>query len=519
MHRDSTYKPGAHSLPLLGLLGLMASATVCAQLPAREEGTWVAPIENEAVIGTSENGNTPLLTADELEALVGPVALYPDNLLAIVLPASTYPLEIVQAARFLERFAVDSSLTPDENWDDSIVALLNYPEVVEMMNDDIDWAWKLGEAVVAQQTAVVAAVESFRDKAYAVGNLKSDEYQTVTKDGDIIEIAPVNEEVIYVPYYKPERVVVYSQRPVYHYYPRAYPLYYYPYTDNYHFGNGFFWGVTTAFTIGWASDYLRVYHHSYYGHPYYGHSYYGQHYRHSSINVHNSYYVNNHRRRSHDSHRSGDYWRPRHSGGARPGLHVARNHYYRGSEGGRHGWGDQSSEDRHSSTRNYRDGRMNGLSNNTHGQRSRIIPVNSQSRSASGVSQLDRGQSNTPRQSTHRSSTPKGNSEAIRLRVRDSSTTLRSAARASAPQRLIQKQASKSTAKGGKRSSLEVNKQRPVVQRSNRQTLARVNSRSRQAPARYQPRVSSSGRTAARNSRAQVRSHRPTNRMNHAWRN
>ena len=216
---------------------------------------------------------------------------------------------------------------------------------------------------------------------------------------------------------------------------------------------------------------------------------------------------------------------------------------------------------------------MNGLSHNNHGQRSRIIPVNSQSRgatstraqnrsndsrlaatrgsntlgvsdrssnkpgnrfsrksaerptlefrqrdkntySASGVSRLDRGQSNTPRQSTNRSSTPKGNSEAIRLRARESSTTLRSAARSSAPQRMIQKQPSKSTAKGGKRSSLEVNNQRPVVQISNRQTLARVNSPSQQAPARYQPRASSSGRTAARNSRAQARSHRRTNRMN-----
>ncbi len=282
MHGDTTYKRGTQSLPMLGLLGLMASAMVCAQVPLDEDG-WVAPIENEAVIGASEKGNTPLLTADELEALVGPVALYPDDLLAIVLPASTYPLEIVQAARFLERFEADSSLKPDENWDDSIVALLNYPEVVDMMNEDLDWTWRLGEAVVAQQPAVVRAVESFRDQAWTAGNLKSDEHQSVSRSEGVIEIAPLVEDVIYVPYYEPARVVVYSPRPEYHYYPRAYPLYYYPYSPGHNFRYGFFWGVSTAFAIGWSSDYLHVYHHSYHGHPYYGNAYYGHHYRRPSI--------------------------------------------------------------------------------------------------------------------------------------------------------------------------------------------------------------------------------------------
>ncbi|HEY7672871.1 MAG TPA: DUF3300 domain-containing protein, partial [Gammaproteobacteria bacterium] len=74
---------------------------------------------------------TPVpLTPAELEKLVGPVALYPDDLLAIVLPASTYPLQIVQAARFLEDRANDTTLEPNPEWDESVVALLNYPEIV-----------------------------------------------------------------------------------------------------------------------------------------------------------------------------------------------------------------------------------------------------------------------------------------------------------------------------------------------------------------------------------------------------
>src|SRR5688572_15635682 len=91
--------------------------------------------------------NIGLATAEELQDVVGPIALYPDDLVAIVLPASTYPLQVVQAARFLEDRENDSSLQPNEEWDDSIVALLNYPEVVALLNDDLDWTYDLGTAV------------------------------------------------------------------------------------------------------------------------------------------------------------------------------------------------------------------------------------------------------------------------------------------------------------------------------------------------------------------------------------
>jgi hypothetical protein len=251
------------------------------------------------------------LTPAELEELVGPVALYPDDLLAIVLPAATYPLQIVQAARFLDDRANDATLEPNPEWDDSIVALLNYPEIVRMMNEDLDWTWDLGAAVLADQSAVIAAVQTFRDRAYAAGNLRTDDRQVVTNEDNVIEIAPADPEVIYIPYYEPERVVVYHSTPAYYYYPYAYPVYYYPYPVGYGFTWGFFWGVTSAYSIGWHSHWLHVHHHTHVGHPYYHHPYYDHYpyYGRSGVVVHaNTGYASNVWR--HDNHHGGPH--PRH---------------------------------------------------------------------------------------------------------------------------------------------------------------------------------------------------------------
>lgn len=298
------------------MLLVAAPGIAFAQTPVDEDGVVLGAYEPaygvKPEVEPLGNEDIPLLSESELEELVGPIALYPDDLLAIVLPASAYPLQIVEAGRFLEALEDDPSLKPDPEWDDAVVALLNYPEVVQLLNDDIDWTWRLGEAVVGQQADVVTAIESFRDRAYAAGNLKSDDYQQVTRNEGAIEITPVNDDVIYVPYYEPERVVVYQPRRVYYYYPRAYPVYYYPYSSAYHFDRGYFWGVTTAFTIGWLSDSLHVYHHSYRGHPYYGHHYWDRWwYRRPSIQIYNTTYV---RRPNVTINRyyRGDRWEPRH---------------------------------------------------------------------------------------------------------------------------------------------------------------------------------------------------------------
>jgi len=295
---------------LIALLALPAAGW--AQVAVDENGN---PYENVEALGADAatgNEDIPLLSTVDLEELVGPIALYPDDLLAIVLPASAYPLQIVEAARFLEALEDDPSLKPDEDWDDSVVALTNYPEVVELLNDDIDWTWRLGDAVVSQQADVVAAIETFRDRAYAAGNLKSDSYQTVSRDEGVIEIVPIAEDVIYVPYYEPEHVVVYQPRPAYYYYPRPYPVYYYPYSSSHAFNRGYFWGVTTAFTIGWYSDSLNVFHHSYYGHPYYGRTYRNRWwYRRPTINIYNNHYVGGNTTVNINHHRRGDRWHAR----------------------------------------------------------------------------------------------------------------------------------------------------------------------------------------------------------------
>ncbi len=327
-------KSKARRVILLALAGLALNAPsgLLAQVPLDPNGEPVPPLEDDGYISL-EHQDAATLTDADLEELVGPVALYPDDLLAIVLPASTYPLEIVQAARLLDELAKDSSLEPDESWDESVIALLNYPEVVYLMDKEIDWTWRLGEAVINQQADVLAAVEAFRERAYAAGNLESDERQRVSNEDGVIEIEPVDEEIIYVPYYEPEEVVVYQPRRVYYYYPQAYPVYYYPYPVGYSFASGYFWGITTAFTIGWHNHYLHVHHPSYWGHPYYGHHYYGHYYRRPSISVYNHWYVRNSYRTSRHRYRDGDYWRPRHRrSGSRPATQSVRNYHYPGGD-------------------------------------------------------------------------------------------------------------------------------------------------------------------------------------------
>lgn len=297
-------------------LSLLAFAAA-AQVPVDDQGRPVGDVYSSDIIGVDDGATRYATDADalrtvaELEDLIAPIALYPDDLLAIVLPAATFPLQVVEAARFLDAVADDDSLKPDDDWDDSVVALLNYPEVVELLNNDLDWTFSLGEAVVAQQQDVLTAIDSFRDRAMNAGNLQTDQYQQVAEnDEGIIEITPIEDDVIYVPYYEPEEVVVYQTRPVYHYYTRPYPVYYYPYPVNYvHFSP--FWGVTTAFDIGWSTWSLHVWHPSVRGHPFFGSVYRDfWWYRRPSIHVYNNRYFDGGRHNIRRHYRYGDYWRP-----------------------------------------------------------------------------------------------------------------------------------------------------------------------------------------------------------------
>ena len=275
------------------------------------------PVSGDPLVGEAAVEVEPieLLDAEALEMLVAPVALYPDDLLAVVLPASTYPLQVVLAARFLEdgqQSAEGDAAQPSEEWDDAVVALLNYPEVVALMDNNLDWTRRLGEAVIVQEEDVIAAISAFREQAKDAGNLESDSKQdVVVNDAGAIEIKPAVPEEIYVPYYEPEEVVVRQPVRVYHYYPRSYPVYYYPYHQGYSFAHGPFWGVTSAFSIGWHTRNLHLHHYGFLDHPYYSYRYYDPFYYrrpHLVLNVYDRDRRHRHRHRS-DRHHRGNDWR------------------------------------------------------------------------------------------------------------------------------------------------------------------------------------------------------------------
>ena len=167
----------------------------------------------------------------ELEQLLAPIALYPDALLAQVLMASTYPLEVVQADRWrkanpsLKDKALEDALQK-QPWDASVKSLAVFPQVLTMMSDKIDWTQKLGDAFLAEQQDVMATAQALRAKAQAQGALKDTKEQKVTTQTEnnttYIVIEPTNPEVVYVPTYNP--TVVYGAWP----YPAYPPYYYYP---------------------------------------------------------------------------------------------------------------------------------------------------------------------------------------------------------------------------------------------------------------------------------------------------
>jgi hypothetical protein len=152
------------------------------------------------------------LSPDQLDDLVAPVALYPDELLSQMLVASTYPLEVVQAYQFMQKNPglTGPALTQaaqQQNWDPSVQALVVFPDVVKLLNDDVTWTSNLGNAFLAQQQDVMDAVQRMRAKAQQAGRLQSTAQEQVTETNQggasYIDIEPVNPDVIYVPVYDP----------------------------------------------------------------------------------------------------------------------------------------------------------------------------------------------------------------------------------------------------------------------------------------------------------------------------
>ena len=206
--------------------------------------------------GASEQP-APKIPADQLDSLVAPIALYPDPLLAQMLAASTYPLELVQLQQWLAKNKTlkDKALVDaveKQPWDPSVQAMAALPDVVKRLADDIQWTTDLGNAFLAQQTDVMEAVQRMRAKGEGKGNLKSTEQMKVetkvVESKQVIVIEQSNPQVVYVPSYDP--VVVYGA-PVY-----PYPPIYYPPPGYYAAGAGdFFWrrhAMGAAWGGGWG---------------------------------------------------------------------------------------------------------------------------------------------------------------------------------------------------------------------------------------------------------------------------
>src|SRR5213593_542762 len=206
----------------------------------------------ETVSMSQQDAPTPsrTFTQQELDQMLAPIALYPDSLLSQILMASTYPLEVVEAARWSR---ANPNLKGDEavraveqnTWDPSVKSLVAFPQILQMMDEKLGWTERLGDAFLSQQALVMDTVQNLRQKAYEVGNLKSTDQVRVAQQGQTIVIEPTRPEVIYVPYYDP--LVVYGPW----WWPAYPPVYWAPWPGYFvgpGFGVGFVWGV--GVTVG-----------------------------------------------------------------------------------------------------------------------------------------------------------------------------------------------------------------------------------------------------------------------------
>ena len=153
-----------------------------------------------------------LRTPEELDQLLGPIALYPDPLVALILPAATVPADIARAADFLNANG-DPNQIASQPWDESVKSLAHYPDVLKWMNANLPWTQQVGDAFLAQQADVLKSIQQLRASAIAAGSLTNTPQQQVIMDGNEIRIVPAQPDVVYVPEYDPN--LVYEEQPGY----------------------------------------------------------------------------------------------------------------------------------------------------------------------------------------------------------------------------------------------------------------------------------------------------------------
>src|SRR5690349_6449720 len=233
------------------LLALAVLAVTSIGAAAQQPTASPSPAAPPSSAASPSQSDQALLKPEQLEALVAPIALYPDALLANMLAAATYPLEVVEADRFVKdkKDVKGEALKAEvdkKGWDDTVKALTATPSVLDMMSDKLDWTKSLGDAMLAQQADLMDAIQRLREKARANNKLSSTRQQKVTvkqqENKQVIVIEPTDPNTMYVPYYEP--ATVYGAWPY-----ADYPPYYFGYPS--YIGAGMV-AAGIAFGTAWA---------------------------------------------------------------------------------------------------------------------------------------------------------------------------------------------------------------------------------------------------------------------------
>jgi hypothetical protein len=200
-------------------------------------------------VAAQEREHEPLFSEAELDQMLAPIALYPDALLAQILMSATYPLEVVEAARWSRnnpQLEGEEAVAAVEHmdWDPSVKALVAFPQVLARMSEDLEWTRRLGDAVLAQEAQVMDSVQALRERAYAAGTIHTVEHIRVHREPEVIIIEPASPRVVYVPYYRP--TVIYGAW----WWPAYPPVYWAPPPVYVYAGSGFFWGSGVHVSLG-----------------------------------------------------------------------------------------------------------------------------------------------------------------------------------------------------------------------------------------------------------------------------
>lgn len=253
---------------LVYLTVLTVTALLAINLAQAQESKDVVVVDSQSNQNTNESEQEFNYELDqaELDQMLAPIALYPDSVLSHILVASTYPLEVVQAARWRDK---NQSLNEEEvmeaiaeqDWDPSVKALVPFHELLQQITEDLNWLQDLGDAFLINEEQVLSSVQGLRHKAYAQGSLENSEYIEVVEEDNDIVIQSTKTEVVYVPYY--DTRIVYGNW-WWHNYPPIYwhrPAHYYRHAGFYwsprvYVRHSVFWGG-----FNWGNRYIVVNNH------------------------------------------------------------------------------------------------------------------------------------------------------------------------------------------------------------------------------------------------------------------